>query len=71
MGKAYALTILVLFSIFSGYYVYTKPYPQHHSIFDHPEQESHSLNRTWVDFLDSCSGQKILENQVHAAHLFS
>ena len=40
MGKCYAITILLIFAGFSGYYVYTTPYPTHHSIFDHPENES-------------------------------
>lgn len=62
MGKWYAITILVLFSGFSGYYVYTRPYPEHHSIFDHSEAESHTIDRSWVEFLDSCSGEKIIEN---------
>lgn len=40
MGKCYAISILVAFSVFAGWYVYTTPYPTHHSIFDHPDAES-------------------------------
>ena len=29
------------------------------------------IDKTWNQFLESCSGEKIIENQVHALHLFS
>lgn len=62
MGKCYAITILLIFAGFSGYYVYTTPYPTHHSIFDHPENESKLIPNTWTSYLESCSGEKIIEN---------
>jgi len=63
--------ILVTFSIGSGCYVYYKPYTIHHSMFDKPDLPSHLISSKWTDYLKDCSGAKIIENQVHAAHLFS
>jgi hypothetical protein len=41
-------------------------------MFDKPEgQEPMLITSTWKDYLEDCSGAKIIENQVHAAHLFS
>lgn len=66
------MIVLVLFAIGSGVYVYNRPYTLHHSMFDKPEgQEPVLINAKWKDYLDDCSGDKIIENQVHAAHLFS
>lgn len=41
-------------------------------MFDKAEGDlPHNINLTWKDYLEDCSGAKIIENQVHAAHLFS
>lgn len=41
-------------------------------MFDKPEGElPHPITNSWKDYLDDCSGAKIIENQVHAAHVFS
>lgn len=71
MGKVYALILFALISGFSVYYAYTKPYPTHHSMFDKPVEGAQTIEKTWVEYLDCCSGEKIIENQVHALHLFS
>lgn len=31
----------------------------------------HNIALTWKNYLEDCSGSKIIENQVHAAHIFS
>jgi hypothetical protein len=63
MARLYAILILVSFSLFSAYYVYTRPYTIHHSMFDKPEgEESHPITATWPQYLESCSGEKIIEN---------
>lgn len=53
------------------YYVYTRPFTVHHRFFDRPEATSQYLKATWPDYLQSCSGEKIIENQVHALHEFT
>ena len=63
--------ILAAFSGFAGYYVYSRPFEVHHRFFDRPELASRNLTQTWSDYLDSCSGQNIIENQVHALHQFT
>ena len=41
-------------------------------MFDKPEgAQPEIMNSGWKEYLEDCSGTKILENQVHAAHLFS
>ena len=63
LGRIYAIVILVLVSIGSGYYVYKFPYTVHHSMFDKPEgSESKLISATWPDYLKDCSGANIIEN---------
>ena len=62
---------LVLFSIFAIWYAVTRPYTIHHSFFERPMAESQNITATWNDYLETCSGEKIIENQVHALHEFS
>lgn len=71
MDRYYALIILTIFTGFSCTYIYSRPYSVHHSFFDRPQLESKNITNTWVEFLDSCSGEKIIENQVHAMHQFT
>ena len=71
ISRVYALLILLAFSGFAGYYVYTRPFQVHHRFFDRPEIETQNLTQTWSDYLESCSGEKIIENQVHALHEFT
>ena len=71
MGKVYAWIIFIVLSGISIYYAISHPYPTHHSMFDKPVEESLNITKTWVDYLDCCSGEKIIENQVHALHQFS
>jgi hypothetical protein len=69
IGRLYAIIILVLFWSGSFVYVYKRPYTIHHSMFDKPEgQEPMLIASSWKDYLEDCSGAKIIENQVHAAH---
>jgi hypothetical protein len=71
LERVWAILILLALFGFSTYYVATKPYAIHHSFFDRPEIESRNITRTWSDYLEKCSGEKIMENQVHALHEFS
>ena len=72
LGRVYALLIFASFAVLSCVYVYQNPYTIHKSMFDRPEgSESHLINSTWPQYLETCSGEKIIENQVHAAHIFS
>lgn len=63
--------ILVTFGLFSMYYVYSRPFTVHHRFFDRPDVASQNITETWTDYLESCSGEKIIENQVHALHEFT
>ena len=40
-------------------------------MFDKPDIESKLISAKWTNYLEDCSGAKIIENQVHAAHIFS
>ena len=72
IGRIWAILIFLIFACFSSYYVYNNPYTVHHSMFERPENStSHLIQDSWSDYLKSCSGEKIIENQVHAAHIFS
>lgn len=63
IARLYALIIVGLFWTGAFYYVYTKPYTIHHSMFDKPEgQEPILIQSTWKDYLEDCSGAKIMEN---------
>ena len=71
ISRVYAILILVAFGAFSAYYVYSRPFQVHHRFFERPQAESRNLTNTWADYLTSCSGEKIIENQVHALHEFT
>lgn len=71
ISRVYAILILLVFSAFSIYYAYSRPFQLHHRFFDRPDDVSHNLTATWSDYLQSCSGEKIIENQVHALHEFT
>ena len=62
MGKVYAIALLVILSGCSVYYAYIKPFPTHHSMFDKPTEGSQIIEKTWNEYLDCCSGEKIIEN---------
>jgi len=63
IGRVYAIIIFLMFTCFSGYYVYQNPYTVHHSMFEKPENfESHPISERWKDYLENCSGEKIIEN---------
>lgn len=40
-------------------------------MFERPSLESRNITQTWDNYLEKCSGEKIMENQVHALHEFS
>ena len=65
------MLLLLITIIGSCGYVYIKPFKLHHSFFDRPFADAKWIDNTWVQFLDCCSGDKIIENQVHAMHQFS
>lgn len=71
ISRLYAIMILIIFSIFAAFYVYTRPFSIHHSFFDRPNIESRIIDASWSEYLESCSGEKIIENQVHALHEFA
>jgi hypothetical protein len=71
MEKIYAIILMVIIATVSIVYVYNKPYTMHHSFFERPMEEAQVIDKTWVNFLETCSGEKIIENQVHALHEFS
>lgn len=51
MSRGYALAILVLFSIFSLYYVYMRPsFATHLTPYEVP-MESKEISYTWEEFL--------------------
>lgn len=71
MARLYVILVLTLFGIFAVVYAIKKPYTIHHSFFDRPEGESHNIATTWSDYLEKCSGEQIIDNQVHALHQFT
>mmetsp|Transcript_13935 Transcript_13935/g.23699 ORF Transcript_13935/g.23699 Transcript_13935/m.23699 type:complete len:269 (-) Transcript_13935:27-833(-) len=71
IDRIYAILLLGSFAAFSVYYVYSRPYIPHHSFFDKPQQESLNITLSWNDYLESCSGERIIENQVFALHEFT
>ena len=71
IGRIYAIIILAILCGGSAFYVYKFPYTVHHSMFDKPDVESKLISTKWTGYLEDCSGAKIIENQVHAAHMFS
>jgi hypothetical protein len=71
ISRGYALIVLVIFSIFSLYYVYMRP-----SIFTpvtpfEAPKESRLISATWEDFLKDCGGEVVVENNVHARNVFN
>ena len=36
ISRLYAILILFVFSLFAGFYIYTRPFTIHHSFFDRP-----------------------------------
>jgi hypothetical protein len=71
MERIYAILLTIIIIGTSVTYAYNKPYTLHHSFFERPQEESITIENTWSQYLESCSGEKIIENQVHALHLFS
>eukprot|EP00347_Sterkiella_histriomuscorum_P017670 403348446 len=71
MARGYALGVLLLFTLFSVYYVYMRPgfsTPLHP--YEVPK-ESKEISYTWEDFLQDCGGTVIVENNVHARNIFN
>jgi len=62
IGRVYALLIAWSLVIVSGAYVYTRPYSVQGDFFRRPFQESRWINNTWPEFIDCCSGEKVIEN---------
>ena len=71
MERIYAILLTLIIVGVSIGYAYNKPYTLHHSFFERPNEESVTIDKTWNQFLETCSGERIIENQVHALHLFS
>jgi hypothetical protein len=71
MSRAYAVGLLLLFTIISVFYVYMRPsYFQPLSPYEVPK-ESKVIDYTWEDFLKDCGGDVIVENNVHARNIFN
>jgi hypothetical protein len=71
MARVYALTILIVFTILSFYYVYSRPtYFTPLTPFEHPT-ESRVIDTTWEEFLQDCGGEVVVENYVHARASFN
>jgi hypothetical protein len=71
ISRGYAVAILVLFTLFSMYYVYMRPtYSTHLSPYETPK-ESRPIHYSWEDFLSDCGGAVIVENNVHARNVFN
>jgi hypothetical protein len=71
ISRGYALIVLIIFSIFSLYYVYMRP-----SIFTpstpfEAPKDSSRISATWEDFLRDCGGEVVVENNVHARNVFN
>jgi hypothetical protein len=71
LSRLYGLIILILFTIFCGYYLSVRP-----TVFDplspyHTPIESKTIDATWPDFLKDCGGEVIIENFVHARTVFN
>ena len=69
MERIYAIILIFIISTVSIVYVYNKPFTIHHSFFERPMEESQVIDKTWVNFLDSCSGEKIIEKPVEYIYL--
>ncbi len=71
ISRGYAVIVLVLFSIFSLYYVYMRPsYFTPVTPFETP-LESKMISATWEEFLQDCGGEVVVENNVHARNIFN
>lgn len=71
MARAYAIILLIIFALLSGYYVYLRPsYFTPLTVYEHPT-ESKEISTTWEEFLSDCGGEVIVENYVHARSVFN
>ena len=65
------MAVLILFTIFSLYYVYMRPsFFQPTTPFEAPK-DSHKISASWEEFLQDCGGEVIVENNVHARNIFN
>jgi len=69
ISRLYAVVILVLFSMFSIYYVYVSPSAFQAPAHDHAKP-AHEIQAQWTDFIEDCGGETIVENYVHAKKIF-
>ena len=71
LSRGYAIAILLLFSLFSVYYVYMRPSILSTSVAFEAPKESFKITATWEEFLSDCGGEIIVENNVHARATFN
>jgi hypothetical protein len=71
ISRGYAMIVLILFTIFSLYYVYMRPSIfQPTTPFEAPK-DSRKISTTWEEFLQDCGGEVVVENNVHARNIFN
>jgi hypothetical protein len=73
MARLYAIIIAIVFSALSGFYVYSRPtyMMMHESPLTHHNIESNKISASWIDYLQDCGGEKIIENSVHTKILWN
>ena len=64
-SRIYAIVVTLIFCGLSGFYVYMRPYNLHENPLYHHNVESKRIDATWVDYLQDCGGEKIIDNYVH------
>ena len=62
-SRVYAIISLVLFAIFSGFYIYMRPsWDLNTNPLFHHNIESQTLDASWEEFLGDCGGTAVIEN---------
>ena len=70
--RIYAIIVLVLFAIGSGFYVYMRPsFNFHENPLVHHNVESVRIQTAWPEFLVDCGGEQVIENFVHTKMVFN
>jgi len=64
-SRIYAIVVTLIFFCLSCFYVYMRPYNLHENPLYHHNVESKRIDATWVDYLQDCGGEKIIDNYVH------
>jgi hypothetical protein len=71
-ARLYALIMIALFSAGAGWYVYARPsLGFHQNPLMHHNTESHPIDETWIDYLQDCGGEQVIENFVHTKLVYN